>query len=77
MRELGASQLFGAYVGVPVTLPNGEVHGTLCCVSSDDRPGLGPEELRFMRVLAGIIAAQIDRAKTNLARLTERFRAAP
>jgi hypothetical protein len=29
-----------------------------------------------MRVLAGIIAARVDRSKTNLARLTERFRAA-
>jgi GAF domain-containing protein len=75
VRDLHASQLFGAYVGVPVTLRDGEVHGTLCCVSNDSRPELGPDELRFMRVLAEMIAVRIDRAQTDLARMTERFRA--
>jgi GAF domain-containing protein len=76
VRDLRAAHLFGAYVGVPVTLGNGEVHGTLCCVSNDSRPQLGPEELRFMRVLADIVANRVDQAKSNLARMTERFRAA-
>ena len=76
VKDLRAASLLGAYVGVPVTLANGEIHGTLCCVSADARPDLGDDELRFMRVLAGIIAARVDRSKTNLARMTERFRAA-
>lgn len=75
VRDLRASQRFGAYVGVPVMLPDGEVHGTLCAVSVGSRPDLGAEELRFMRVLAEIIATRIDRAKTDLARMTARFRA--
>jgi GAF domain-containing protein len=75
--EVPGSRVIGAYLGVPVTLPSGEVHGTLCCVSNRTRPDLGEDELRFMRVLADIVATRIDRTKTSLARLTERFRAAP
>src|SRR5947209_18361148 len=73
LRDVPATRHIGAYVGVPVTLASGEVHGTLCGLSNDPRPDLGPDELRFMRVLAGIVATRIDRAQTDLARLTERF----
>jgi GAF domain-containing protein len=52
------------------------VHGTLCCVSREPRTGLGPDELRFMDTLAAIIAARVERARGDLARLTERFRSA-
>lgn len=76
VQDMRASSLIGAYVGVPVILASGEVHGTLCCVSSAARPDLGAEELRFMFVLAEIVARRVDQAKTDLARLTGRFRAA-
>jgi GAF domain-containing protein len=76
LRDLRATRLIGAYVGVPVRLPDGRLHGTLCCVSREPAEGIGEEELRFMQVLAGIIAARIDRAEGDLARLTERLRAA-
>jgi GAF domain-containing protein len=49
------------------------VHGTLCCVSRRPRTGLGSEELRFMQTLAGIVAARVERARGDLARLTARF----
>jgi GAF domain-containing protein len=73
---LPVTQEFHAYVGVPITLADGSVHGTLCCVSRQPRSGLGPEELRFMQTLAGIVAARLDRVRGDLARLTERFRRA-
>jgi GAF domain-containing protein len=76
LRDLAVTQEFHAYVGVPVTLSDGRVHGTLCCVSHEPRTGLGPEELRFMDTLAGIIAARVERARGDLARLTSRFTAA-
>lgn len=77
IRDLDATREFHAYVGVPVTLSDGKVHGTLCCVSREPRTGLGPEDLRFMRTLAGIIATRVERVRGDLARLTERFHRAP
>lgn len=74
IRDLDAAREFGAYIGVPVRLSGGEVHGTLCCVSRDTKFDMGPEDLRFMQVLAGIIAARVDQARGDMARLTERFR---
>jgi GAF domain-containing protein len=75
LRDLSATQYIGAYVGVPVRLSDGRVHGTLCADSKDSRDGLGDAELRFMQVLAGIVATRIDQAQGNLARLTARLRA--
>ncbi len=74
IRDLPVTGEFHAYVGVPIKLADGRVHGTLCCVSREPREGLGAEELRFMQVLAGIVATRLDRVRGDLARLTERFR---
>lgn len=74
ISELPVTREFHAYIGVPVRLADGSVHGTLCCVSHEPRPELGPDELRFMHTLAGIVAARLDRVRGDLARLTERFR---
>ncbi|HUA04284.1 MAG TPA: GAF domain-containing protein [Solirubrobacteraceae bacterium] len=74
ISELPVTQEFHAYVGVPVTLSDGSVHGTLCCVSKETRPGLGPDEVRFMQVLADIVGARVDRVHGDIARLTERFK---
>jgi EAL domain-containing protein (putative c-di-GMP-specific phosphodiesterase class I) len=51
----------GAYVGVPVRLWDGRVYGTLCCLSHDPEPTLNARDIRFMRVVAEIVAEQIDR----------------
>jgi len=74
MRELAATREFGAYIGVPVRLSDGRIHGTLCCVSREPKFDIGPEDLRFMQVLAGIIAARVEQAQDDMARLTARFR---
>jgi GAF domain-containing protein len=67
---LAAAEEFHAYVGVPVRLSDGRIHGTLCCVSRATRPGMQPEELRFMQVLSDIVAARIEQARGDMARLT-------
>jgi GAF domain-containing protein len=59
-----------------VQLSDGRVHGSLCCASNEPRPGLGEPELRFMQVLAGIVAARIERAQGSMVRLAKRFSAA-
>jgi GAF domain-containing protein len=74
ISDLDVTQEFHAYVGVPVRLSDGRVHGTLCCVSREPRTALGSEELRFMETLAGIVATRVERARGDLDRLTERFR---
>jgi GAF domain-containing protein len=73
ISHLPAASEFHAYIGVPVKLADGRVHGTLCCVSHAPRTELVDEELRFMEVLAGIVGARIDQARGDLTRLTERF----
>jgi GAF domain-containing protein len=74
LHDLAATRDIGAYVGVPVRLSDGRVHGTLCAVSREPKEGLGADELRFMQILAGIVATRLERARGDLARLTERFR---
>ena len=51
-----------AYVGVPLELHDGSVFGTLCAASGAPRPDLGERDVRFMRVLARVLAAELDRA---------------
>jgi GAF domain-containing protein len=70
VRDLEATRRIGAYLGVPVKLADGRFHGTLCCVSERARADLGDEELRFIQVLADIVAARVERAEGDLARLT-------
>ena len=33
VQDLAATREIGAYIGIPVTLSDGRVHGTLCCAS--------------------------------------------
>jgi GAF domain-containing protein len=73
ISHLPAARLAHAYVGVPVKLSDGRIHGTICCVSRDTRPAMQPEELRFMEVLSGIIAARIEQARGDMAKLTSRL----
>jgi GAF domain-containing protein len=73
ISDLDVTREFHAYVGVPVRLSDGRVHGTLCCVSREPRSGLGSDELRFMDTLAGIVAARVERVRGDLARLTNRL----
>jgi GAF domain-containing protein len=63
----------GAYVGVPIRLADGRLHGTLCAASAEPRPQFGREELRFMEVLAGILAGEIDRAEGSRAEAADRL----
>jgi EAL domain-containing protein (putative c-di-GMP-specific phosphodiesterase class I) len=51
----------GAYVGVPIRLWDGSLYGTLCCLSHDPEPTLNARDIRFIRVVAEIVAEQLDR----------------
>ena len=54
-REMG----IGAWVGVPVTLPDGRPYGALSCISTEARPTLGDRDVRFMRELAQTVSAEL------------------
>ena len=51
----------GAYVGVPLRLPDGRVYGTLCCASHDARTDLDDRDVAFMRVLARVLGDHLSR----------------
>jgi diguanylate cyclase (GGDEF)-like protein/putative nucleotidyltransferase with HDIG domain len=55
----------GAWVGVPVKLPDGRLFGTLCCISSEARPSLSDRDVRFMRQLGHIVSAELDTRETK------------
>jgi hypothetical protein len=50
----------GSYVGVPVRLGDGRIHGTLCCASHGPAPWLQDRDAEFMRVLAQILADDLE-----------------
>lgn len=50
----------GAYIGVPVRLPDGRSFGTLCCVSRGPRPDLGRDDVAIMEALADILGFHVD-----------------
>jgi EAL domain-containing protein (putative c-di-GMP-specific phosphodiesterase class I) len=51
----------GSYVGVPVSLPDGRVWGSMACLSRHADHSVGKRDVRFMRMLARIFAEQLER----------------
>src|SRR3954451_24814674 len=51
----------GCYVGVPLRFSDGRLYGTFCCLSHAPDPDIGEREVRFMRVLAKIVAGELER----------------
>ncbi|MBI5103768.1 MAG: HD domain-containing protein [Solirubrobacterales bacterium] len=56
----------GAYVGVPLVLGDGSVYGTFCCLHHAERPDLGARDVRFLEVLARLVARELDRRRLEL-----------
>ncbi len=56
----GLTDTVGAYIGVPITLADGDVYGTLCCFDAVPRPDVGSREERLLADLADVVAAQLD-----------------
>ena len=51
----------GAYLSAPVLLPNGEVFGTVCCISHAVREDLRRKDADALRAVADAVAASIGR----------------
>ena len=58
----------GSYIGVPVTLANGHLYGTLCALSHDTTPGLNDAQVEVMNSLAHLIADHIEHDAHNATR---------
>lgn len=58
----------GAYVGVPVRYPDGELYGTLCCISGSDRADLAERDIAFTHVLGRMIGDILNRDREEAAR---------
>ena len=67
VSDLAATAVMGigSYVGVPLQLSDGRVYGTLCCANSKPNERLGSVEVRFMRVLARLIADELERERNR------------
>lgn len=49
----------GSYIGVPLVLPGGEVRGAFCCARHTADAELGERDVRFLQVLARLIADEL------------------
>jgi hypothetical protein len=58
---ISAAANVGAFASVPVVFSDGRLYGTLCAGSHDAKPDLGYRELRFLHVLARLVADLLER----------------
>ena len=65
----------GAYVGAPVRFSDGTLYGTFCVLSHSPEPSLVGRDAQFIRVLARLVAEQIERERHLLHEATTRTRA--
>src|ERR687895_173288 len=73
--EITGKAGIGAYVGAPIRFSDGTLYGTLCLLSHSPEPSLAERDAQFVRVLARLVAEQIERQRRLLRRARERARA--
>jgi signal transduction histidine kinase len=65
----------GSYVGVPIRFSDGHLYGTLCALSHSPDPSLKERDARFLRVLARLVAEQLERERRVVREAASRARA--
>ena len=65
----------GSYVGVPVRFSDGHVYGTLCALSHSSDTSLKERDAQFLRVLARLVAEQLERERGLVREARSRARA--
>jgi signal transduction histidine kinase len=65
----------GSYVGAPIRFSDGTLYGTLCVLSHSPDPSLGERDGHFVRVLARLVAEQMERERRLIGKARERARA--
>jgi len=66
----------GAYVSVPICLSDGTLYGTLCAASHKVAARVGERDLRFLAVVARMVAGELERDAALRAQLALRAQAA-
>lgn len=74
--QLDATAAFpvGTHLSVPIRLADGRVYGTFCCFSRAVHESLGEADLRPLRMLAELIAQQLDAVDKSMSERRERAR---
>lgn len=57
----------GTHLSVPIELTDGTVFGTFCCFSRSVRPGLSPEDVKTLRVLAAVVQGYVEELERSQA----------
>jgi signal transduction histidine kinase len=73
--EITGKAGIGAYVGAPIRFSDGTLYGTFCLLSHSPEPSLGERDGHFVRILARLVAEQIERERHLLSKARERTRA--
>jgi signal transduction histidine kinase len=73
--EITGKAGIGSYVGAPIRFSDGTLYGTFCVLSHSPEPSLAERDGCFVRVLARLVAEQIERERRLLGRARERARA--
>ena len=50
-----------AYLAAPITFSNGQIYGTLCCISHQPRTALGNRQVDALRIIAERVAFELQR----------------
>jgi signal transduction histidine kinase len=64
----------GSYVGAPIRFSDSRLYGTFCVLSHSPEPSLMERDAQFMRVLARLVAEQIERERHLLSKAQKRTR---
>lgn len=74
--QLDATAAFpvGTHLSVPIRLADGRVYGTFCCFSRAVHESLSEADLRPLRMLAELIAQQLDAVDRSMSEQRERAR---
>lgn len=58
-----AAMKIAAYISVPVVLRDGEVFGTLCCISHTPRSALGNLQIDALRKVAEMVSIELEKQR--------------
>jgi signal transduction histidine kinase len=73
--EITGKAGIGSYVGAPIRFSDGTLYGTFCLLSHSPEPSLVERDEHFVRVLARLVAEQMERERRLLSKARERARA--